>query len=78
MSLFFKMLRIREIVSVENKEYVILSKKDDKVLVVPFSVEYNESGKVMVLHNDEYSLLDRYKGVFGFEHLECAPQMRVK
>lgn len=67
-----------EIVSVENKEYVILSKKDDKVLVVPFSVEYNESGKVMVLHNDEYSLLDRYKGVFRFEHLECAPQMRVK
>ena len=67
-----------EIVSVENIEYVILSKKDDKALVVPFSVEYNESGKVMVLHNDEYSLLDRYKGVFRFEHLECAPQMRVK
>lgn len=67
-----------EIVSVENKEFVILSKKDDKALVVPFSVEYNELGKVMILHNDEYSFSDKYKGVFRFEHLECAPQMRVK
>lgn len=67
-----------EFVHVENKEYVVLSRKDDMALVVPFSVEYHESRKVIIFHNNEYSFLDGRQGIFRFEHLDCEPQMRVK
>ena len=67
-----------EFVHVENKEYVVLSKKDDVALVVPFSEEYHDSRKVIIFHNDEYLFLNGRQGIFRFEHLDCEPQMRVK
>lgn len=59
-----------EFVEIENKQYAILSKVDDKILVVP--CEYDETGKCHI-KTSEYTFKDKYEGTYSYKDLNSYP-----
>ena len=59
-----------EFIKIKNEEYVILSKVDDKVLVVPF--EFDKGGKCHLL-TLQYSFKNKYEGTYYYIDLNQYP-----
>ena len=59
-----------EFIKIKNEEYVILSKVDDKVLVVPF--EFDKGGKCHLL-TSQYSFKNKYEGTYYYIDLNQYP-----
>ncbi len=59
-----------EFIKIKNEEYVILSKVDDKVLVVPF--EFDQGGKYHLL-TSQYSFKNKYEGTYYYIDLNQYP-----
>lgn len=59
-----------EFIKIKNEEYVILSKVDDKVLVVPF--EFDQGGKYHLL-TSQHSFKNKYEGTYYYIDLNQYP-----
>lgn len=59
-----------EFVEIEDQQYAILSKVDDKILVVP--CEYDETGKCHI-KTSEYTFKDKYEGTYSYKDLNSYP-----
>lgn len=55
---------------IEDQQYAILSKVDDKILVVP--CEYDETGKCHI-KTSEYTFKDKYEGTYSYKDLNSYP-----
>lgn len=70
LNLLYREKSAYEFVKIEDEEYVILSKVDDKVLVVPF--EYDQTGKCHI-KTSQYSFKNKYDGTYYYVDLKNTP-----
>lgn len=59
-----------EFVKIEDEEYAVLSKVDDKILIVPF--EYDQLGKCHI-KTAEYSFKNKYEGTYYYKDFKYYP-----
>lgn len=61
-----------EFVTIEDKEYVILSEHEEKMLIVPY--EYKENGQY-VFTTSQYRFFDKYQGIYRYDDLKYCPEI---
>ena len=59
-----------EFVEIEDDEYVILSKTDDKILVAPFEIDEFQRCHIITSH---YTFKDKYEGKYYYVNLKMSP-----
>ena len=60
-----------EIVTISEKEYMVLSEHEDKIL----AVEYKEENDQYIFNTSKYWFYDKYQGTHRYVDLKCSPKI---